>query len=48
MEVATGRLSPASDIFKMKIGDQLLGPMTTVATVLTFFSSHEADSVCGQ
>jgi TP901 family phage tail tape measure protein len=35
MEIATGRLSAAWDVFKSKIGENLLGPVTSFATVLT-------------
>ncbi len=35
MEIATGRLSAAWDVFKSKIGEQLIGPMTTVVNMLT-------------
>ncbi len=35
MEIATGRLSAAWDVFKSKIGEQLIGPMTGVVNLLT-------------
>jgi TP901 family phage tail tape measure protein len=35
MEIATGRLSAAWDVFKTKIGDNLLGPVTSIAAKLT-------------
>jgi TP901 family phage tail tape measure protein len=35
MEIATGRLSAAWDVFKAKIGENLLGPVTRFATMLT-------------
>jgi TP901 family phage tail tape measure protein len=35
MEIATGRLSAAWDVFKTKIGEQLLGPVTAITTELT-------------
>jgi TP901 family phage tail tape measure protein len=34
MEIATGRLSAAWDVLKSKIGEQLLAPVTSVATAL--------------
>jgi TP901 family phage tail tape measure protein len=35
MEIATGRLSAAWDVFKAKIGENLLGPVTSFTTKLT-------------
>lgn len=35
MEIATGRLTAAWDVFKSKIGENLLGPMTSFTTKLT-------------
>jgi len=35
MEIATGRLSAAWDVLKSTIGENLLGPVTSVATMLT-------------
>ena len=35
MEIAAGRLSAAWDVFKSKIGEQLIGPMTTFVNLLS-------------
>ncbi len=44
-EIATGRLSAAFDVFKSKIGDNLLGPVTSFATALTNVVTRLTDFV---